>query len=441
MNRFFRKILVVAWVTFFLSSGTIQADALSKLEAEKLEAVHNAIQELKPQLEQPVRSKPFSEFRANLHVHSKWSHDSRGQIEDIVAAAKSAGTQVLMFSEHPAAHYDFFADGHQGIHDGVLLIPGAEMKGFLVYPTFSMKGIEPEIPQEISDLVTGRDGQLFVSHLEERMDWDIQGVTGVEIYNTHADFKDEAGMISALKNPLRMIQLAGLLNKYPQECFSALQNYPKDYLKRWDELCMKAPHTGVSANDAHQNVGLLVRWVEGDQARIEDALGEARLDLSLAAVPNSAALCAGKQPGDVIYQILLDPYFNSLNHVGTHLLMQELSEPAVRDALKNGRAFVAFDWLADSTGFDFAAFSGDQRIEMGTQLKFEGEYRFEAMAPLPVHWRLIRNGELVTETHGRSLSHPADLPGIYRTEAWLDIAGEKMIWILSNPIYLQSSLP
>ena len=58
-------------------------------------------------------------------MHSGLSHDSRGTVEEIVAAAKATGTRVLLFTEHPADHYDFYKDGHRGLKDGVLLIPGA----------------------------------------------------------------------------------------------------------------------------------------------------------------------------------------------------------------------------------------------------------------------------------------------------------------------------
>ena len=43
-------------------------------------------------------------------------------------------------------------------------------------------------------------------HLEERMDWDIAGLTGTEIYNTHADFKDETKFLAALRSPLTLLQ-------------------------------------------------------------------------------------------------------------------------------------------------------------------------------------------------------------------------------------------
>src|SRR5262249_9115622 len=274
-------------------------------------------------------------------------------------------------TEHPADHYDFFKDGHQGTRDGVLLVPGAETRGFLVYPTQSLRGQDGGSSQEFADLVRGRGGLLFLSHLEERMDWEVRGLTGVEIYNTHADFKDEKELLSALRNPLWIVQAAGLFRKYPQEAFSALLDYPADYLQRWDQLCAQAPHTGVAANDSHQNVGLVVRLLEGNRARLEDALGKKVIDLDVASVPALQELAKDKQAGDTLFRLQLDPYENSLRHVGTHLLLTELSEKAVWEALNAGRAFVAFDWLADATGFDFAAVSEGRRAEMGSRLSLE----------------------------------------------------------------------
>ena len=413
------------------------ADALAKLELKKLEAVRLAVEALRGEWKAVPRPGSYREHRANLHVHSHWSHDSRGTIDEIVVAAKAAGTSVLMFNEHPAEHYDFFKDGHRGLKDGVLLIPGAESHGFLAFPTLSLRGLNLGKPQEFSDLVRGRGGLMFVSHLEERMDWNVGGVTGVEIYNTHADFKDETKMLAALRNPLWLMQATEMFRKYPQESYSALQDYPTDYVKRWDELCVKFPHTGVSANDAHQNVGLVVRWVEGNNARVEDALGKLLIELNVALIPGSEGLRKGKKIGDELFRIQLDPYENSLRHVGTHLLLTELSEIAVREALEAGRAFVAFDWLADSTGFDFAAASTDsQRFEMGSQLSLSRGLKLSGQAPLPVHWRLVRNGKVVEESAGRTLSFSVVESGNYRVEAWLDIDGERMLWILSNPLYV-----
>ena len=61
-----------------------------------------------------------------------------------------------------------------------------------------------------------------------------------------------------------------------------------------------------------------------------------------------------------------------------------------------------------------------------------------ARLPLPVEWRLMCNGEVVTEAEGPGFKSPVDEPGSCRVEAWLDVVGEAD-WILSNPIHVRAS--
>ena len=273
-SRFLRGCLLAVVLAGFGCGIAEALDAIDRLTPERLEATHKDVLRFQQERKKLIRSGPLREYRANLHVHSAFSHDSRGKIDDIVAAAKAAGTDILMFTEHPAAHYDVWLDGHQGLEEGVLLIPGAESTGMLVYPRQSIKEFTTAKAQELSEIVRGREGLTFLSHLEERLDWEIQGLTGVEIYNTHADVKDEKRLLGSMKNPLWLLKAGEMYQRYPQEALSSLQDYPADYLKRWDQLCQQAPHTGVSANDAHQNIGLTVRLADEDQVRVEDGLGE-----------------------------------------------------------------------------------------------------------------------------------------------------------------------
>ena len=123
-------------------------------------------------------------------------------------------------------------------------------------------------------------------------------------------------MIESLRSPLWILQASEMVRKYPQESYSALQDYPTDYLKRWDELCAIAPHTGVAANDAHQNVGMIARWAEGDIVKVEDPLGKLLVELPLATIPNNILKRDGKAIGDELFRLQFDPYENSLRHVG-----------------------------------------------------------------------------------------------------------------------------
>lgn len=426
-------LLLGAWF------GPARADALARLTSEHLEAIRQALTALRAQWRAVPRSGPYQEVRANIHVHSSLSHDSRGTVEEVVAAAKAVGTRVVLFTEHPCDRLDWFTDGHRGVRDGVLLVPGAEMRGFLVFPRHSLRGLDGGSPQELADLVSGRGGLVFLSHLEERMGWEIRGLTGVEVYNTHADFKDEKGLLAALRDPLWVLRSAALWHAYPQEAFAAVQDYPADYLAKWDRLCAWTPHTGVAANDSHQSIGIVVRAGDGERLRLEDALGRKLLELDVPLLPPLQPLRKGAKPGDVIFRALLDPYEVSLRHVGTHLLVSQLSEGGVRDALKAGRAFVAFDWLADATGFDFAAVGCGRRWPMGSRVPLMPGLRLAAVAPLPVRWRLLRDGKELATSRGREFQAPVAGPGVYRVEAWLDIAGEKMIWIISNPVYVRAT--
>ena len=150
-------------------------------------------------------------------------------------------------------------------------------------------------------------------------------------------------------------------------------------------------------------------------------------------------LAKDKKVGDVLFQIRLDRYENSLRHVGTHLLMTELSQKAVWEALQAGRAFVAFDWLADAAGFDLAALLSGRRHEMGEVFNYEKGLTLHGQSPLPGKWKLLRDGKIISESSGRSLDIPIVEPGNYRVEVWLEVAGEEMIWILSNPLYVRKS--
>ena len=232
------------------------------------------------------------------------------------------------------------------------------------------------------------------------------------------------------------MKTAELYQRYPQEAFSSLQDYPKDYLKRWDELCQTAPHTGVSANDAHQNIGVSVIMADEGKVRVEDPLGELLLMLDAAVFNTIKPIPKDSKVGDSLFQLRLDPYENSLRHVGTHLLLTELSQPAVWQALNNGRAFVAFDWMADATGFDFAAESEGVRYEMGSQLMLSQETKLTGQSPLHAHWKLVRNGKLVSQSDGTTFEASVTDAGNYRVELWLNLAGEDRIWILSNPIFI-----
>ncbi len=418
-------------------SQSVWADAVERMGMEKLRATHERVESLKKELRKVTLASGYDDVRALLHVHSAFSHDSRGTIDEIVAAAKKVGVSVIMFTEHPASHYDYVIDGHQGLRDGVLLIPGAETEGFLAYPKTSIQQQKSSGSQQFSDLVRSTGGMIFLCHLEERMDWEIAGLTGSEIYNTHADLKDEVKFLSALRSPLTLFSLLPAVKQYPQEMFAALQDYPADYLKRWDQLCQKSRHTGVSANDAHHNQAFRARLTGEGKVQLEDGLGKKMAQLDPDKLLPLKALVAGKKPGDLVLELDLDPYERSFRHVSTHLLVRKLTTDDVWEALQAGRAYVAFDWMADPTGFVLRADQQGTAWPMGSEVPFAANLQLRAEAPLVGAFKLIRNGEVILEQSGNAIDLFVDKPGNYRVEVWLTLAGEARPWILSNPIYVR----
>lgn len=435
MQRSICLLTALSFMTFPFS--TTLGDAVDRAKMPYLKAEHEAVAALAGEWQAVTLDDGFDDYRAVVHVHSYHSHDSNGSLEEIRAAAKAVGVRVVMFTDHPADSYDYFTDGHRGMEDGVLFVPGAETSGFLSFPSRSVQGEQTSGPQEYADLVREDDGLVFLSHLEERLDWNIAGLTGTEIYNTHADVKDEGRLLSVLRSPFGLLTLMPALEKYPQEFFAALQDYPADYLKRWDELCREAPHTGVAANDSHHNQGVLLRLNDEGKVDVVDLLDKKITTLDPASFAPLRTWSEGKKPGDVVKAIDLDPYERSFRHVSTHLLMNELSVESVREALKHGRVYVAFDWMGDPSGFVFQATRDGGRFAMGSEIEGPDGLALASAAPLPGLFKVLRDGEIIHEHRGRTIEFDVREPGNYRVEVWLPIAGELKPWILSNPIYVR----
>jgi hypothetical protein len=427
---------ILAGVTVCVGPAA-RGDAVDRLQPDYLKSLHAAVEGLKGDRQSVSLPSTFTDYRAAIHVHSGLSHDSRSPLAEVVAGAKKAGVRILMFTEHPVPHHDYFKEGHRGMVDGVLLIPGAELTGLLAFPMDSVPEGATD-PQAQVDAVLKTHGQIFLCHLEERMDWDLKGLTGSEIYNLHADFKDETRLIKSMRSLQGMLTLLPASRNYPQETMAALMDYPADYLRRYDQLCQKARLTGIAANDAHHNNAVKGVVLEDGRLQIVDALEKKLAKIDPKKTPLlRLALPRNLHPGDIVPLLDLDPYERSFHHVSTHLFLPEQTERAVRDALIAGRAYVAFDWIADPTGFNFQAVTGQQVHEMGSEVRFGPGTVLRSVSPLPVRFRLIRDGKEVHTSIGRTYEHPIEAPGNYRLEVWVNLAENPQIWILSNPIYVR----
>jgi hypothetical protein len=419
---------------------------VERLAPERLAAVHADVEALK-KLRAEVPPRPgLTDFRCILHAHAEDSAHTGGTLPEMLADARKAGVNAILLSDHFRPPTDFIDGRWRGLKDGVLFIPGSEARGFLVYPEKSiLKRMDVATPDFVSTVTAG-DGLIFLSHIEERKDHPVDGLTGLEVYNRHWDAKrDKLSLVALagmLTEPKRLAILEQSLKDYPDEVLAFQCDYPKVYLDKWDEGTRSRRLTGVAANDCHHNQVLLVKMVDADTVRIGTNVDadDKMQTVSAGLRPGVRELTKGHKAGDVLARLDFDPYYRSFRNVSTHVLAPRLDEPSVRAALKAGHAYVAHDWMGDATGFRFEAVDGAGKAaaNMGDETKIVAGLKLTARLPLPALVRLVRHGQEVARSEGKAaFEYAVAEPGAYRLESWLKLDGEWRPWILSNPIYVR----
>jgi len=429
--------------TTFAQTPPRKYSTIERLNSERLRGVHE--DRLRHQQQRkPLRIiKGYTDYRAIMHVHAEDSAHTGGTRPELLAACKRTGINIVMLTNHVRPPVDFINDSWRGLREGVLFIPGAEHEGFLSYPMKSILNRKTNSREEYAQMVKENGGHIFLSHIEERPDWSTANLTGMEIYNHHADFKPELEFLrwlpQTLSDPDGIAQVQQFLRDYPQEFFGVTQDYLSDYIRKWDTDSQHHRVTGVAANDCHHNQVITVKvaapdtvtlWLTGDK--------EPTFTVKANRAPRIPELTKGKQIGDVIAVIDIDPYDRSLSYVNTHILAKQLNEASVRQALQLAHAYVSHDWLCDPTGFAFVVNKGTRQAAiMGDELKFGTGMKLQIAAPTSGRIRLFRNGAMVQETKGNTLDFAVTEPGTYRAEVWLELDGEWRPWIYANPIRIR----
>jgi acetyl esterase/lipase len=359
--------------------------ASQPLERQHLQAVHEARLQFARERRPPPDFGVYEDFRAVIHVHAEDAPHTKGTRAQVLEAAKKTGVRIVMFTDHGGPKPETW----RGLRDGILFIAGEENggAGLLRFPNFDANQTQLT------------NGELrFLSHIEERYDASSDGFVGMEISNRHTDAKLDKGLqdylLGAVTNPVEWKKLVGDFQAYPDEFFGASADYHAGIFAKWDRELEKHPFTGIGANDAHQN--------------------------------------------QIFLGTTFDPYEVSFRNLCTHILARELTEPEVRQALRDGHVYVSHDWLCDPTGFAFGAVNNLGVFPMGDPAVMTGNTRVVGLTPLSAKLKLIHNGEVVAETTGTNVTFAPREPGAYRLEAWLNVDGEDRPWIYSNPVYLKA---
>jgi hypothetical protein len=432
-------------------AARVRYSPLERMAPERLKAAHDDVARIRKSRRVVSPERGLADYRAILHAHAEDSAHTGGTRPEMLADAKKAGVSAILLSNHLRPPIDFIDDSWRGLRDGVLFIPGCEGRGFLLLPARSIINKMRDPTPAFIETVKADGGLIFLSHIEERRDHPTVGLSGMEIYNRHADAKqDAAGLLAIvlkLTHPASLRELEESLRLYPDEMLATQVGYPVEYLAKWDAETINRRLTGVAANDCHHNQILIMKMVDRETVRIGTNVdGDDRMRTFTATLrPGIRALTAGHRAGDVLARLDFDPYFRAFRNVSTHILAPQLDEGAIRSALRDGHAYVSHDWMCDPSGFLFELTATTParnkepagRIVMGDEIAFAPGQELRMRFPAPCHIRLLRNGRLIEETSGHDRRTPIDAAGVYRVEGWLDVGGELRPWIYSNPIYVR----
>jgi hypothetical protein len=345
------------------------------------------------------------ELTCIIHVHSVHS-DGTGTIPEIAAAARDAGADAVLVTDHDRTT----ARAQAGWHDDVLVAVGVEVSP--VHGSHLLAfGLEHPVRHlgrplaAVVDDVHRAGGVGFAAHPFSRGGWvlgragrpapfgDLRlPVDGIEVWSLVTD------TLEYIHSPLRLL-------RFGRDPDAVLDDPPAANLAAWDAIGARRRLPAIAGLDAHQ-YGI-------------------------------------RRRGRVLVRAM--SYRRSFALLRTHALVDEAAlgrdrpqatTAAIVAAMASGRTFLARDSLADATGFRFA--SADGALVMGDEAPLREPVELVAQAPARAQLRLHRDGEVVARADdAETLRATADRPGVYRVSAHREHRGRARTWILSNPLYLR----
>lgn len=395
----------------------------------KFEKEVNEFQKLR---KEPVRLTKLHTYRGVMHVHSFWSHDSEGTLYDIIPAAKNVGIDFIFLTDHPRGDIDTLPHGYKGYYEGVLIEPGSEKQGFDTWPLDSVI-IDWKVDKDtIAKNIVSKGGIIFYAHTEEPHNWANPDYQGMEIYNFHADTKDESYL------PL----IANFLvngKKYRPWALREVFDEQTSILSLWDSLNLKRKIVGFSAVDTHENQNIRARYLK--DGRVEWVGPNANVIDTMKVKFWNKWLFHEPDENGWVFKWMIDTYKEGFNYITNYLLADTLTVPSLADHLKKGHLYTAFKSLGDARGFMYYTRNYEDNISgiIGDSVRLDQVKELNAVSPLPGQFRLIHDGKTVDVSSGENYQYSWTKPvekGGYRIEMHIKLNGKFVPWIYSNPVYI-----
>jgi len=345
----------------------------------------------------------MTEYVGVAHVHSLFS-DGTGEIPEIAKYADESDLDFLLITDHNTLRG--LKEGHEKWYGKTLCLVGCEINDKENRNHYLAFGIDEAYSTRLSakeyvKKVKEAGGIGFLAHPHEKrnhmkehppypwIDWSIEDFNGIEIWNHMSEWMEnltEQNKYNSFLHPLRSIV-----------------GPPAETLKLWDELNLKRKVVGFGGVDAH----------------------------------------AHKQNLFGFFEVEIFPYKVLFKSIHNHVLLPDAlikgsgkqklakAKSAIYEALAYGRSFIANDYHANSSGFQFYAKSGKRKYQMGDTIDFSENVTLRVNVPNQnVDIKLIHNGKEIANFQSDKAEFEVKKPGAYRVEVYFF----NKAWIYSNHI-------
>lgn len=351
----------------------------------------------------------FNEYKGIIHAHTSLGGHSTGSFDELIAAANANDLDFVLMTEHWSETFDTSALTLNGVYGKTLFVGGnevdtADSDRFLMIPgSAEAAGFRNGPTTVFLEKIQSENRLALITYPEKFKSWD-SNFDGIEVFSLHTSAKKI--------NPFTgLFDLIWSYPVYPELTLASYFKRPDANLQKFDEIAAKRKISLFAGTDAHSNIGL---HLLGDDA------------------------------GNKFINIKIDPYETIFRLTRVHVLIEKdkpLTRENLVEAVKNGRMFVGFDVLGDSTGFLFWADSNQEPILMGNEISLGNAFTLRAMSPVSARIMLFKNGDTIASVENMmELTSAITDPGAYRVEVYRDDLGppfDKMPWIISNPIYVR----
>lgn len=297
------------------------------------------------------------DVRGQIHVHCYRSRDSRGALEEIVDAAKSADIKWIILTDHKSHLPQFDSPISMG---NVLLIFGSESD-------WKRQGSKLK-----SSLKETDNCLIAYGHIEKFVDSDLinDQCEAIEIVSFHANSFQKA--LTVLKKSFFD----------PANCYKELMYVMSKNIDYWQMLSERRnkPIPIFAGPDSHENVRPLGVLLD---------------------------------PYSLMLKLISTHIFLEAN--------EKLTENTVIQAIKAGRTYVCFDALGDPVGFQFTAEKGNQKFFTGSTVNQADNLIVKNPLAHNSEIRIFKDNFLIARKFNSSqltIEHPE--PGFWRTEIYLN---------------------